>query len=72
MKMKLISNWKEGWKFLSVHCMSLAGAIQATWLLIPEDMKRTLDPKFVAVLTLSLVIFGIVGRFIDQKNVTKP
>ena len=67
--MTLIENWRKGYKMLSVQAMAAATAIQGTWVLVPEDMKTTIPPTLVQWLTMSLLVFGILGRLIDQPKV---
>jgi hypothetical protein len=64
--MKLVDDWKQAWKWLSVNCMAVAGAIQCTWLAIPDDMRSSVPPALVHWLTLTLLIAGIAGRLIRQ------
>tara|TARA_R110000868_G_scaffold215878_1_gene466023 strand:- start:1332 stop:1538 length:207 start_codon:yes stop_codon:yes gene_type:complete len=64
--MKLIANWKKAYRMLSVQAMAVAGAIQGTWVLLPEDLKTTIPPNIVYWVTMGLLAFGIVGRLVDQ------
>lgn len=64
--MKIVENWKEGWRWISNLCMTAAAAIHGSWLMMPEDMKSSLDPKTISYISLALMVTGVVGRFIDQ------
>lgn len=64
--MKLVENAKESWKWFSMQAMTLAGALQGTWLSIPNDLKDNIPDSMVNWITLGLVIFGIVGRLVRQ------
>ena len=64
--MKLIDNWKDAWKWLSVHCMVLAGSIQGAWLYIPDDMRQSIPSKLVTGLTIGLLMLGVIARLIKQ------
>lgn len=66
---RLIPNWRRAHRMLSVQAMTLAGAIQATWPLIPEDMKATLPPALVHWVSVALLVVGILGRLVDQPKV---
>lgn len=68
---RLVPNWRRCYRMFSVQAMTLAGAIQATWALIPEDLKATLPPTLVHWVSLALLLAGIVGRLIDQPK-AKP
>ena len=65
--MKLVDDAKQAWKWFSVQAMALAGAIQGAWVLLPDDMKASIAPSIVSGITLTLLVFGIVGRLVDQK-----
>lgn len=71
MKLKLIDNWKKGWKFISVNCMVMAQAILGAWMMLPSDMKELMPNSIVFPLTMLLLAGGIVGRFVDQGDGTK-
>ena len=64
--MTLIENAKESWKWFSMQAMTLAGALQGTWVTIPEDLKSQVPTNAVHYATLVLVIAGIIGRLVKQ------
>lgn len=64
--MKLIPNWKSGLKWFSVQAMILAGAIQTTWMNLPDDMKVTIPETWVSTTTVVLMALGVFGRVIKQ------
>jgi hypothetical protein len=66
MKLNLVEDWKDAWKWISVNCMVLAGAIQGAWLYIPEDMKQSLPPHLVTGVTIALLFIGVGGRLTKQ------
>jgi len=68
---KLVDNWNKLHKTFSVQAMALAGAIQAVWPTIPDDMKAALPHNVVHWVSLALLGAGIFGRMIDQ-GVAKP
>ena len=70
-KPRLVPNWRKAWRMLSVQAMAVAGAIQAAWAVLPDDMKSTIPPTLVQWLTLGLLALGIAGRLVDQPEV-KP
>lgn len=63
--MKLVPNWKEGWKWISTNAMLTAAAIQGAWLQMPADMKECIEPGIVNAVTIVVLILGIVGRLLD-------
>ena len=64
--MKFVENAKQSWKWFSMQAMTLAGALQGTWVTIPEDLKSSVPTNLVHYITLALVIAGIVGRLVKQ------
>lgn len=66
MKLELVEDWRKAWRWFSVNAMILAAAIQGAWLQIPDDMKSSIPPQLVQYATIALLIFGVVGRLIQQ------
>jgi hypothetical protein len=64
--MKLVDNARRAWRWISVQAMVLAGAIQAAWVFIPDDMKTSIPPKYVAGVTMALLVLGVAGRLVKQ------
>ena len=64
--MKLVADWKDAWKWISVNCMVIATAIQGAWVYVPEDMRTSLPPNLVHFLTIGLLAVGVAGRLIKQ------
>lgn len=67
MKFQLINEWQKAYKFFSVQCMTIAGAILATWTLLPDDLKAGLPPSLVPVISMSVLTLGVIGRLVDQQ-----
>jgi alkylhydroperoxidase/carboxymuconolactone decarboxylase family protein YurZ len=60
--MKLVSNWKSAWRWISVQFIALA----ALWETIPLEAKAVLAPETQSWITLGLLVAAGVGRMIDQ------
>lgn len=67
--MRLIDNWRECYRWASMRAMTAAGAVQATWLALPDDLRATVPHNLVTGITIALLVLGLVGRLVDQ---TKP
>lgn len=65
--MKLVNDWKQAWRWISVNCMIIAGAIQAAWMSISDDMKAVIPHNMVEYVTIALLLFGVVGRLVKQE-----
>lgn len=66
--MKLVTEWKQAWRWISVQAMVLAGSIQGAWVFIPEDMKTSIPHGLVQGVTVALLALGVVGRVVKQKD----
>ena len=66
-RLEFVDDAKQAWRWVSMWCMTIAGAIQASWLFIPEDMKASIPPNIVQGVTLALLVFGVVGRLVKQE-----
>lgn len=64
--MKLVNDWKDCWRWLSMHSMVLAVAMQAGWNMLDEAQRSTLPEWMVSLLTVGILVLGIVGRLVDQ------
>lgn len=68
--MKLVSDWKQAWRWSSVHAMTAAAAVQGTWIALPDDIKQHVPAIVATAVTIGLLVLGVVGRLRDQT--TKP
>lgn len=63
---KLVDDWRRAWRWFSMQCMTLAGVVQGAWAAMPDDMRDSVPPNAVTILTISLLALGIVGRLVKQ------
>ncbi len=66
MKLQLVEDWRKAWRWISVNCMVLAGAVQGTWLVLDADQRASLPPYTVSVITILVLACGVAGRLIKQ------
>lgn len=66
--MKLVDDWKRAHKWLSVHCMIAAGAVQGAWEFVPMSMKASFPAWGLNALTVALLVLGVAGRLVDQSS----
>ncbi|OZI26723.1 hypothetical protein CAL26_05215 [Bordetella genomosp. 9] len=66
--MKLVDNWRQAWRWFSMHCMATATAIQGAYIALPDDMRRSIPLWAVALLTMAILGLGVLGRLIDQRK----
>ena len=66
MKIQLVEGWRHAWRWTSVNCMVLAGALQGGWLVLDADQRASLPPYSITVLTIVVLVAGVAGRLIKQ------
>lgn len=66
MTMKLVSDWKQAWRWSSVHAMTAAAAVQGAWLALPDDIKQHVPAIVATGVTIGLLLLGVIGRLRDQ------
>jgi hypothetical protein len=69
-KPKLIPHWRKSWRMLSVQFMTLAAALQGAWATIPTNLLASVPPWAVNAVTIGLLVAGILGRLVDQSEVS--
>lgn len=67
--MRLVENWKQCWKWFSIHALVISGAIPSTWVWLPPELKASIPPSLMGAITAVIAICGVAARVIDQ---TKP
>jgi hypothetical protein len=63
---KLIDDWKQALRGLSVKAHTAQVAIVGTWLALPEDMRSAVPVKFVLVTVAVVGAAGVLGRLINE------
>lgn len=69
--MKLVPNWQKSYKWLSVQIHIMQGAVAATWLYLPTDLRSFIPPHAMAVTVSIIAGLGVLGRIIDQSETPK-
>lgn len=64
--MKLVDDWKQAWKWISMNCMMIATVLQGAWMGIPDDMKTSVPEWLVHAMTIIILVLGIAGRLVKQ------
>lgn len=63
---ELIPDWKVSWRWLSMNLMALAASLQVGYLTLPDEMKASISPDIIQIITAFLLAAGMVGRVIKQ------
>lgn len=66
--MKLVSNWKQSWKWFTNWAHTAQIAVAGTWAILPADLKTYLPPKVLVGIVGFLGVSGVIGRMIDQSK----
>lgn len=67
--MKLVPNWRQGWRWFSN--MALTAIIAVNTTPIPPELIGALPPDVQHKATIGLAVLGLIGRFIKQGTPTK-
>ena len=65
---KLIPNWRQAWRMFSVQAQASSVAILGAWQALPDDLRGKVPEPVVLGIVGALLVFGIVGRLIDQRG----
>lgn len=64
--MKLVPNWREAWKWLSMHALAILTVAPVVWASLPHDLKGEMPEDFAPWVLAAVAIGGILGRLKDQ------
>lgn len=68
MRIQLIPDWRQAWRWWSVRLGALAAALPPLWSAIPEDIKSRL-PGSTATIGASVIAIAIViARVLPQQG----
>lgn len=65
--MRLVTEWRSAWKWLSVQFVAAAGTVQLSVLAFPETIRQYLPDWLTHALAVALLAGAVLGRLIDQK-----
>lgn len=66
--MRLVTDWKSAWKWLSVQFVAAAGTVQLAVLAFPETIRQYLPDWLTHLLAVVLLAGAVLGRLVDQKG----
>ena len=64
--MNLVANWREAWKWFSVHAFALIIALPIIWATLPAEIKAYMPESWEPWVFVTIAIAGVIGRVIDQ------
>lgn len=80
--MKLIPEFRQSWKFISLWLQGAAtlffsylalvpDAALYVWNMLPNEVKSSMDPKYVALIGTALGILAMAARVVHQKSISR-
>jgi hypothetical protein len=66
MKLHLVKDWHDCWKWLSVHFLALSVALQFALLALPADIRAYLPQPLTQVIAIVLLVAAFAGRITEQ------
>lgn len=64
LKLRVIDDWKAGWKWVSTQALAIGAGINGAWVAVPDELKSNLPPKLLAYASLVIFASGLIGRFV--------
>ena len=62
----LTDDWRDCWRWFSMHAMAMALALQVAWFELPDGMREALPAWVAHAVTIALLVLGMVGRLMRQ------
>ena len=69
--MKLISNWKNIWKWYSTHAVVIYTALVSYYAQMPVAEKANLPLWVIYLIQAVIVVSFVVGRLIKQEQTSE-
>lgn len=63
-----VPDWRSAWKWFSVHALTVAGVLPATWCSLPAEWRAVVPVHIMAIATFITAALGVIGRITDQKS----
>ncbi len=67
-KLKLIADWHQAWRWLSVQFIAVAAALQASLLIFPDAIRTYIPDTCMHAIAIVLLAAAVLGRLVDQKK----
>jgi hypothetical protein len=66
-RQRLVDDWRECWRWISMQAMAIALALQGAWMAVPEDLRANLPSWLITAVTIVLLVLGMIGRLLTQQ-----
>lgn len=64
--LRLVPHWKRAWRWFSIHALVISGIIPMVWANLPGDMRASVPPDTLGVITGVVATLGVIGRLFQQ------
>jgi hypothetical protein len=64
--MKLVHDWKKFPRWYSTWIAAVGASAPAIWLQIPDDVRRTIPPEWLAYAGAAYFVLLLIGRLVEQ------
>jgi len=82
LKIELIAEWRQAWKYLSVQLSIIGVAFQyymlefpidaySHWAAMPQEVKDVIPATVLPYVGPSIMALALVSRFVKQNNIKK-
>lgn len=68
--MTLVPEWRQWWKWTSVHALAIAGVLPGVWCSLPGAWQAVVPISYIAIATAITSVLGIRGR-LNAQNLDK-
>lgn len=68
--MKLVEDWKQCWRWLSIRGLAILIVIPPTWAALPPDVKAFVPTGWEPWVLTAVAVATAVGRLIPQGEKT--
>lgn len=66
MTVRLIEDWHQSWRWLSIQFIALSAALQLALVALPEELHSQLPDWLMHDLAIILLAGAALGRLVDQ------
>lgn len=66
--MKLVDNWREAGRWLSVRFLAVIALLPVAWATLPPQVLNKVPESWWPWVIFGLAVGGIAGRLVDQKK----
>ena len=71
MKLKLVDDVKDWWRWFSTWGLAILTAFPVVWLMSP-DLQGMLPPQIVSIIAPIVAVVTFAGRIVEQTKKAKP